>query len=927
MRDLFPFGRAVCAVLSLGVHGLANGHAMPTRIAEDQTWRLWPDGVVAYELIDRPLPADGAAIQPQRPVDAAARAALEAAMRQIQQQTGGAIVFVPSTDHPRRVRISLMPDNPDVGFCGLASVGQVAITGALQIADRAVCKTRAVALHELMHTLGFLHENQRFQAIMDRERRPWARSAYADTRDTVDHDSITYNDGLQGERLDILQAPADVLLVRLRHGLESTGRWFQELSRQDVAAILRYYPPDRMLARQLARAARERPGLAFTRLELASGQCLQTGPARKEDGWRELFVTRCDTVSAGQRWALDAQGALHSLPFPGQCVSKLPPPGRHADSGGLAILSDCRPGDPRQQWEVRDARLRNRAQPQLQLSYAPVERNVLVWDARDDLVVDWRRHAAPAWRPAGLPGAEASAADPWRKRLRARRHEADKVFRLQRGGQCLHDAGPDTHRPDPEARRVALAPCGQDRHQLWLLDQGRLVSLAQPAYCLDEAGPHTTSGATQPAYAGLLRCRQGHPAQQWTLQGIDGTDELMITSRRNPLVADDYRLLEAGPDGLLRLGDASAPRARVAWHAIALQAPATRPAVIERSGGPAANGKVTASGQAIRLLGGDLPVRGAALCLSALPTAHAGFVAGERGIAALRCDGSAGQQWTLHTDGRLTTPAAPGLCLGRNRARLGQETHGSYRRRAFRHTGLAALQPCRADAPTQQWQWRATRYHHQAERAGHSGAQLTLRQAPDLSLIVHGKARGPQIAIGQADIANHFQFFRWHPTHAPAGLAGAPGGARALEWDRDEASWTRDAPGYIGKGVFMTDWQGFEPLRWQHGQRCLGLRPDGAWRLSLSVCRGGAPEQGWRIDAQHRLVNQRHPGLCLLRAQGRPVLGDCTSADALPHWYLNDSRQLDSLDLAPLRLRPGRHGDIELVDTAFQGAGEGWYRP
>ncbi|BEV73472.1 hypothetical protein THUN1379_29540 [Paludibacterium sp. THUN1379] len=919
MHVFSPRRNRMCALALFCLPALGWSHAMPTAIAEDQTWRLWPDGVVYYELIEQASHSDPAQSETRRPLDAAARQVLLEAMQHIRQRTAEAVVFVPSTDHPQRVRMSLMPDHPDQHLCGIASVGYHS-HATLQLTDRSDCKTRAVALHELMHTLGFLHENQRFQAIMDHERRPWARGFYADTREQVDHDSITYNDGVQGERLDQQRQPHDILLVRLRHGSDATGRWFQELSTQDVASIRQYYRPEQTLAGQLARAARERPDLTFQRLSIEQGQCLQTGaiPGNQTVGqhrWRELFVARCDELSPGQRWAFDRHGALHSLPYPDHCVMRLAETAHDARAGSHAALVRCRPGEPAQQWQQRSGQLVSQAQPHLSLQFDPQRRNVLVWGQDERLRSQWQALAVttPGARP--VVAAQAAAFDPWQFTLNRQPHLGESVLRLRQGEYCLGSAAGATSTTIP----LSMQRCDTRRSLQWQLIRGRLGNVAHPGWCLDSSG----EPARPSAMPVLQPCREGRRPQRWTIQSITGSAQQVLSTSFNALLSEDLHLLATSPDRQLFFARPRAPGLRSGWQIEPFgQQPAPAPRATEP--GPTPHSLPDAAGRMIPLLGGASARQTAKQCLQILAGRPPGFDPQERGVGIADCDpGKPLQRWSLLDNGQLRSPALPGLCLGRNRARLGQERHHSYLQRGFRLTGYAAMQPCQDQAPDQQWHWRTPRYGHLG--GGEAGAQLTLRDSPDLSLIVDGKAQGPQLRIGQADVADLFQFYRWQPTRAPIAMPNALGGIRALEWASPGQRWGQDAPGYRGQGFNMAGARPFRPLRWHDSQQCLSVRAEGVWRVVLATCQPGASEQRWRIDGQYRLINERHAQQCLLRQGNQVLLGDCRDKQALRHWFHNDSHQLDSLDQAPLRLRRSAQGDVVLDPQGYSGFASRWY--
>ncbi|MBV8048742.1 MAG: hypothetical protein JO171_16455, partial [Paludibacterium sp.] len=102
MHDSSCARRVLSALPWLFAPGFVWGHAMPTHLAADQTWRLWPGGVVYYEFVAAPIDANGWVLQPQHPVDAATRQAIVEAMRHIEQKTERAVLFIASPDHPRR---------------------------------------------------------------------------------------------------------------------------------------------------------------------------------------------------------------------------------------------------------------------------------------------------------------------------------------------------------------------------------------------------------------------------------------------------------------------------------------------------------------------------------------------------------------------------------------------------------------------------------------------------------------------------------------------------------------------------------------------------------------------------------------------------------------------------------------------------------
>lgn len=926
MRRRWPVLAALCAA------PLAAGHALPQYIVEDQTWQLWPNGVVYYSLESHAAPADGHWWSERRPLDAAARQALDDAMRHMHERTGGALSFIEAPQRPDRLKISLMPWNPDRNLCGQASVGHR--DGAiLQIADLPGCKTRAVALHELMHTLGFLHENQRFQALMDVGRRERALAYYADKRDTLDHDSITYNDGVQGERLDRLPDATDVLVVRLRYGMAATGRWFQELSKDDVAALKRFYGPAHTIEGKLARARRETPHLEYRQLALAGGRCLAAGArlAQAVSGrgnGRELFAPPCDSDHASQRWAFTPDNRLVNLDYPGLCLGRRSERERLGNAAasteaGFAILETCRPGDPGQGWLREGQALKNRARPELYLGYEPENRNVLAWPRRSGLVTDWSERDQPparTRREAAAPAA-GTTPDPWRLPLEHSTGNDRTLYQLRHRQRCLTAEPGDSRLFDKSEHYARLRTCNSGRSQQWMLRNQLLESLQYPGYCLGNTGLSQPADDARPAFAGLQHCNAARAVQRWTLQGVRGEADTLITARVNPQVPDSARVLTVNGDYVV-FGYPGAARGDYSWQVGRQDAPQLPPSGDTPQPAPPAG----LTGAQIVLLGGGRALAGEAHCLTALDGMPPGFATGEREVDVRRCGPDLpAQHWTLRQDGSLVNAAHPGLCLGRNRNKRGKLSLSAYPALGYKSTGVAALQPCATNEPSQRWQWRATRFFHQGDdKTRPLGEQLVLRDTPQLSLVLNAREEGPRLAIDRPDPANVTQQFRWRQpalpaTGRPLPLAPPTAGALPLDWMPGAGSWqTRPDPRYAGQHRNRRPDGNYRALRWLAGGLCLtALGPaagDGTHPLGVAACRPGMAEQQWRFDDGYRLVNRHHPSRCVVRQGQAAVLRDCSAPQTPAHWFFNDSHQIESLDAAPLPLGIGADRRIAVDD-------------
>lgn len=935
---MFPvcFRRHWPALAALCAAPLAAGHALPQYIVDDQAWQLWPNGVIYYSLESRTVPADGHGWSERRPVDAAARQALREAMRHLSERTDGALRFVEAPARHDRLQISLMPWHPDRNLCGQASVGHR--DGAiLQIADLPGCKTRAVALHELMHTLGFLHENQRFQALMDVGQRDRALAYYADKSDALDHDSITYNDGIQGERLDRLSDATDVLVVRLRYGMAATGRWFQELSKDDVAALKRFYGPAQTIAGKLARARRDAPHLDYRQLALDGNRCLAAGArltrAVRGSG-RQLFAPPCDRDHASQRWAFTPAQRLVNLDYPGLCLGRLSererlgsthPRAHRFGEAGFAILDTCRPGDPNQGWLREGLALKNRAHPELYLGYEPGNFNVLAWPRRHGLVTDWtERNQPPTGDRPPLAAAPAASqqSDPWRLPLVYSTGSEHAIYQLRHRQRCL-TAEPGDHRLfDQSEHHARLRPCTNRRDQLWMLRNQLLESLRYPGHCLGSTGLTQPADEARPTFAGLKRCNRTQAGQRWMLQGVKGTAETLITARVNPLADDSSRVLTVSGDRVY-FGYLRRERDAYSWQVSRRDATGLPPPAATPQAPPPAG----LDNAQIVLLGGGRAMTGERHCLTALDRAPPGFATGEKEVDVRRCAaGRRAQHWTLRDDGWLVNAANPGLCLGRNRNKRGKISLSAYPALGYKSTGQAVLQACIVNEPSQRWQWRATRFFHQGDdKTRPQGEQLVLRDTPQLTLVLNTKDEGPRLAIDRPDPARLARQFRWRqPAVLAAGrplpLAPPTAGPLPLDWMPGAGSWqTQTDPRYAGQNRNRRPDGNYRALRWLAGSLCLtDLGPAtpgaGTHRLGVATCRPGVAEQQWRFDDRYRLVNQRDPSRCVVRQGLTAVLRDCRGQLPPAHWFFNDSHQIESLDVAPLPLGIGTDRQVAFAD-------------
>jgi len=922
-----------CALLSaLAVLGpaLASAHALPEYVVQDPAWRLWPNGVVYYELESRPTRKEAPWQSERLPVDAATRRAVQEAMELLQKKTAGNVVFISSNDQPARLKISMMPWDPDQNLCGQASVGYQS-GEILQIVDNPSCKTRGVALHELMHSLGFLHENQRYQALMDVERRPAAQEFYADKSDVLDHDSITYNDGLSGERLDRLGSATDTLIVRLRYGLESTGRWFQELSTADVQTLLRYYNSEHTIQGKLSREQRIHPQRQYVQIALQDGNCMQMG-ARKSvkagdliDG-RELFAPRCDADLSGQRWAFDADGSVHHLDDPGSCLSvraALQPHqivrGRTDSSGGYAVLEACGTNLASQRWLRNGSQLINQAYPHLFLSFAPAQQNMLAWPSHPDLRTHWSmRQETPTSRSQLVAQSRLSAADvpapgqtdPWSLKIIPWRDDRQHDMVLKNRGRCLSAEPGYQTLQDKDEHFARMRPCDGSAAQRWTLQNGLLASIRFPGHCLANTGLYQPTDDQQPGFAGLQRCNAARRTQQWTLKNIDGAHLTLITARVNPFVKDHFRVLEVRDDGLVQFGYPAGDKTRITWQVERSRAAAPLPAIRETGMRPEREDQAegTQEGEQIVLLGGNR-AQSTRHCLAALGDAGGNFASGEKQLGVRRCDSSAtAQRWTLQASGVMRNAAYPALCLGQNKNRIGMSALYSYPQRGLQSTGFAVLQHCETQAPSQRWQWRKTRFHHQNDaKSGGTGDQLMLRDNPKLSLLFNANTQDPPLSIGKPDVANNFMHYRWSHRNGASTTLLAPRahGAFRLDWitPAGAEAWRRPGPGYIGKNVNMRFDRKWRALRWHSSRQCLTAPAHPGQALVIEDCRSSEASQQWRITDDFKLINLRHASLCVGQRNDKSVLLDCADASARAHWYLNDSNQLESLDYAPLALR------------------------
>ncbi|TDR81426.1 ricin-type beta-trefoil lectin domain protein [Paludibacterium purpuratum] len=962
MQEFFCTRRVLFALSWLFAPSAAWGHAMPHHFVADRTWYLWENGVVYFEFESLASPATRDWNNARLPIvaDKVARQEILDAMNHIQTLTNKQVVFIDETQsktqHPDRLKISLMPWSVDKNICGKASQGR-GQSAFLQIADTPHCKNRALAVHELMHVLGFSHENERINMLMDKARTQQAQQYYADNSIALDFDSITYSVVQTPERLDKQRDPMDVLRVRMRQGLMATGNKFQELSKLDQEAIKKYYAPDETIQRKLTRAGRP-----YQQWAMPGGRCLAAGPLNmkesglKEENGRRLHAAHCNAEYATQRWALLDDGSVHNLAAPTLCLSGIVPTQD-------ASLERCNSSDPKQRWRREGGQIVNQTNPQLQLSYHADSQRFFAWPVDQRFQAQWQPLShmpterklleAQAIAAANVQdrSVQKPSADPWSYPVRKIQDDAAHLYVFKNRQQCLTAEPGDAHLLVTSEHYARLRPCNAASTQQWLLRQGQIVSNHYRDYCLGNISLAKRADDEYPIYAGLQRCDQRRRPQKWELLWV-GQDhrsndlEVYIASRINPIVRDDFRVLEAA-HGFPYFGYTRADRSSYTWLAARTPAGATPLPLPQQIG-------ATGIAQVERPIERQIVLQGgvfhydahrkeysAPRCLSVLDETPWSFAAGEKRVDVRECASrDKAQRWTLNPDATLVNDAFPGFCLGRNRNKLGQASLYNAPGLGYKSTGYAALQPCRPEEPSQRWAWYSTRKcnvgknnqricEQKDERANDGGDQLLLRDNPKLSLRFHARSNaGQSVSIGVANPSDQYESYRWR-YQQPAGTTSprkpmAPDdlGARPTDWMAVQAKrWALHNLQYVGDARNMAPTDQFRALRWRRSSidrisdLCLAAKITGQGRIGVDLanCQASAREQRWRFESDLSLRNL-HYQQCLVSSGQSARLEDCGLPGSNKHWLFDGANQLANLDWAPNRLAVNNKQQVEIDD-------------
>jgi hypothetical protein len=278
--------------------------------------RFWPSNTIPYTLTQ---------------ANAATRIAFLAAIAEIHDKTQ--VRFVPRTQQRDYVRVESIAGNQCKAMTGYAGGAQL-----LQISASPQCASRSGLLHELVHTLGFVHEHNRpdrdqhieilWKNVRQQSRKDLEIEPASLMQDAYDYDSVTHY------AANVLSINGLSTLLPRKPGISSARLGnHSSLSPGDVRMINHAYPAERQLI------ARD------------SGQCLEARHKTRPT----LRLLPCSLRRPAQFWRYRPdKGLLSNAAYPAYCLSQGLRHNRQA-------LSQRCEDSARQRWLFQDGRLINLA--------------------------------------------------------------------------------------------------------------------------------------------------------------------------------------------------------------------------------------------------------------------------------------------------------------------------------------------------------------------------------------------------------------------------------------------------------------------------------------------------------------------------------------------------------------------------------------